>query len=300
METYRKYIYENSKGDKLHLNESGDAFLYNVSGMGYSYSNEISQTEYDTFLELQKTDIAREPLSGNYIISADDNESIYQAKRYAESVLNYDQILNRTQNKRIRGKLHYQNDLGFPVFAYVLVKDFKFGEITEDSDELEISLSFDMLSKNWISEEPKVYSIDLNEDISYYNHAFGHPIGHVDPDAGFYKRLQISISGNDVAYITVSIEGEVNGFRMEITNEDGSSCHVIKYLNNIPKGSIMELNMIDIFTKQDGENCIAGFDIVNYDIPFFYILPGNYTLRFGAEKLNGSVAINIYESWVSG
>lgn len=300
METYRKYIYENSKGDKLHLNESGDAFLYNVSGMGYAYQNEISQTEYDTLLELQKTDISREPVAGTYLISGDKNEDIYQLKRYAEGVLNYDQIINRTQNKRIRGKLYYQNALGQPVFAYVLIKDFKFGEIAEDSDELEINLSFDMLSKNWISEQPKVYSIDLNEDIQYFQHPYGHPFGHVDPDAGYYKRLSISISGNDVAYITVSIEGEVRGFRMEIMNEDGTSGHRIKYKNEIPAGSVMELNMIDIYTRQDGENCISGFDIVNYDIPFFYILPGRYTLKFGAEYLNGRVAINIFESWVSG
>lgn len=90
----------------------------------------------------------------------------------------------------------------------------------------------------------------------------------------------------------------MSGFTL--TLRSATETYNIKYAGEVPEGSTMVLDMIDMYAKVDGINCLSKFDIVNYDIPFFQVIPGNYSMLIGAENLSGKAQIEIYESWVSG
>lgn len=301
MNEYRKLIYENSIGQKLYLAEDSHAFLYNLDNMGYSYENEISTTEYDTFMQLERTDIVRSEISGIYTISYDSNADIYTAKNSAEKILNYDQVVNRIREKKVHGKLHYTNAAGRKVYAYALLKSFEFGEIEESDDkQLLINISFSLLTKNWIAAEPKVFVMELLET-DFLGHPLGHPFGHVSDAAQNNQTLFFDVSGNDIAYIVIRVYGEVSNPSLsiiDVSNPDEK--YTIKYLGTIPDGSILEINMIDMYATVDGVNAIADFDIVNYSIPFFNLIPGQYMMNMHSDLNRGKYQIEIYDSWVSG
>lgn len=301
MDEYRKLIYENSIGQKLYLTEDSHAFLYNLDKMGYSYENEISTTEYDTFMQLERTDIVHPEISGIYTIGYDANADIYTAKNAAEKILNYDQVVNRTREKKVHGKLHYTNAAGRKVYAYALLKSFEFGEIEESDDkQLLINISFSLLTKNWISMEPKVFVMELLET-DFLGHPFGHPFGHVSDAAQNNQTLLFDVSGNDIAYIVIRVYGEVTNPSLSIIDlSDPDEKYTIKYLGTIREGSILEINMIDMYATVDGVNAIADFDIVNHSIPFFNLIPGRYMMNMQSDLNRGKYQIEIYDSWVSG
>lgn len=298
---YRTLIYENSIGQKLYLTKDANSFLYDLQNMGFSYTNEISTSEYDTWMQLERTDISRSDLSGTYLISYDSNSDIYTAKNAAEKILNYDQVLNRTRKNKVHGKLYYSNASARTVYAYALLKGFEFGEIEENEEnQLAIKISFSLLTKNWISIYPKTFSMELL-DTDFLGHPFSHPFGHVSDAEQNNQTLIFEVSGNDVAYIVIRVYGAVTNPSLSIWNfSNPDEKYTIKYLGTVQEGSVLEINMIDMYTTVDGVNAIADFDIVNYSIPFFNLVPGKYVMNMQSDLNRGKIQIDIYDSWVSG
>lgn len=300
MNNYRKLVYENSRGDKLQLNTSSNAFLWKLNGMGYSYNNEIISSSYDTYREVEAVEISQEKISGEYVISADNLSSIYEKKTFAEEILNYDQVLNRTRRKKTHGKLYCTNGEGRKVYCYALVSEFRFGEVDEDGDELTIDVSFDMITKNWISSEPLKLDISFEEDDQYCGHRYGHPFGHVAADADKAKKWNIAVGGTDTAYIVMKVYGEVGDPSFELENTKNGNKKTIKYKGVIPEGAVLTLSMIDLKATLDGTNVFGNFDIDSGDIPFFPIIPGEYKLKIDSNYNRGKVEVRIYESYASG
>lgn len=300
MSDYRVLTYKNSAGEEIDFSIPYKQFLYNIEGMGFEYENNIEESNFSDHVFLTNSKLMMPKFSGELtILSAfGENATIYSIQREIARILNYDQLMIR-QGIDVTGMLIYKNASSVEVYSRALIKTFDFGEIEEDGDELKIKVTFDRLSKTWISTTPKVVKINLEGSDQSHKHPFKHPYTH----GKVYKAGSGSITnvgGNHFAKLIISIHGEVSAFTLTIKNQITKQEKKIKYDGNIAVGETLTINNFDMYVRKNGVNAIALFDLFAADQPFFDLMPSMpYEISFDSLNLRGLIEVSIYETWVS-
>ncbi|EUJ56621.1 phage distal tail protein domain-containing protein [Listeria fleischmannii] len=302
--TFRTLKYENSGGKQVDLTIPASHFLYELKNAGFSYTNEISQSNYTDRLEVDSTSLNHQNISGVLEIhsSVNDNASIYTQQEEIATILNYDQLVRKATNSEVSGKLIYKNATGVEVYCPVLVSDFNFGEI-EEMDEvlrvLSVDISFSRLSKTWLATTPQTVKFSLEGTDESHMHPYKHPWTHGEVYIAGTGSIK-NIGGNDLAKLIVNVQGEVSAFTLEIKNTAGTFIKRIKYDGLVFSGETLTIDNFSLSVKKNNVNAIKDFDLFVGDVPFFDLMPNDqYTIKVNSENLRGEIELLIYESWVS-
>lgn len=298
--TYRTISYKNSAGEIVDFSMPYQQFLYNLEGMGFAYENTIEESNYSDHIYVANTKLTTPDFSGELSLLSvfGDNRNIYENQREVTRVLNYDQLM-RQQGIEAYGTLIYKNASGIEMFSRALIKSFSFGEIEEDGDELKVKISFDRISKTWVSTVPKKVQINLEGSDEAHKHPFSHPWTHGQTYKAGSGTIT-NIGGNHFAKLVIKIHGEVSAFTLIIRDTTSSFMKQIKYEGNVNKGETLVIDNFEMFVRKDGVNSIAYFDLFSADPPFFDLLPGvPYAISVDSQNLRGSIEVELYETWVS-
>jgi hypothetical protein len=303
MTEYRKLVYENSRGERVDLTVPFKSFLYELEGMGFSYENDILETNYTDRLAVDSTRLNVPPISGNLLISdlLGNNAKIYEVEAYIAGVLNYDQLVRKSTGDDASGKLFYTNARGVEVYSPVLIKNFSFGEIEEDEGQkiLEVDIQFDRLSKTWLSVKPRTILISMEGSNEAHYHPYNHPWSHGEVFAQGNGEIT-NIGGNDLAKFILSVNGEVSEFQLALEHVTTGDIKTIKFDRTLLAGESLVINNFELSARIGGANAVAYFDFIDGDVPFFDLMPeSRYKVTVSSPVLRGSVSLEVYESWVS-
>ncbi|PNP90616.1 hypothetical protein BMT55_11590 [Listeria newyorkensis] len=304
MNHYRTLIYENGAGERIDLTVPQSHFLYELTGAGFSYTNEISESNYTDKLDVDSTSLDHADIAGNLEIrdAINSNASIYEKQEKIATILNYDQLIRKATGDETHGKLIYQNDTGIEVYLPVLIANYEFGEITVEEEILHvlaIAISFTRLSKTWLSITPQTIEFSLQGTDEAHFHRYKHPWRHGEVFEAGNGSIAM-IGGNDLAKLIVKVYGEVATFTMRIKDVVSGIVRTIKYDANVFDNEILIINNFDLSTTKNGVNVINDFDLFLADVPFFDLLPNRkYALHVDSESLRGKIELQIFESWVS-
>ena len=296
--TYRKLSYMNSKNEMIEFNvENVEVFLFEITGMGFSYLNEITDTNYQNVRKLVSTKNETNEITGRLEIIKKTNREIYATELEIASILNYDQLqIRRGQN--VYGKLLYQNATGRQIFIPCLIKGFIFGE-TNDVEgylHLPIEVTFERLTRVWYNYAPTIYHFEM-EGGTAHGHPYNHPYSHMKP-AGF-GNVGV-LSGNDLAKFNLEITGYFSNFTLTFTNMDTQEEQRIVYLGNISGDETLIVDNFNLSIRKNGVTDMRNIDLIEGNSPFFDLMPkARYSFKFDAAILEGRVRMYIYESWVS-
>lgn len=176
---YRTISYRNSAGEIADFSMPYQQFLYNIEGMGFAYDNTVEESNYSDHVYVANTRLATADFTGELSLLSifGDNRNIYENQRELTRILNYDQLM-RQQGADAYGTLIYKNASGIEMFSRALIKSFNFGEIEEDGDELKVKVSFDRISKMWVSAKAKKVTINLEGSDEAHKHPYSHPWTH--------------------------------------------------------------------------------------------------------------------------
>ncbi|EAE9329617.1 hypothetical protein AB6M11_001526 [Listeria monocytogenes] len=297
---YRTISYRNSAGEIADFSMPYQQFLYNIEGMGFAYDNTVEESNYSDHVYVANTRLATADFTGELSLLSifGDNRNIYENQRELTRILNYDQLM-RQQGADAYGTLIYKNASGIEMFSRALIKSFSFGEIEEDGDELKVKVSFDRISKMWVSAKAKKVTINLEGSDEAHKHPYSHPWTHGQTYKAGSGTIT-SIGGNHFAKLIIRIHGEVSAFTLTIKDTTSRFQKRIKYDGNVNQGETLIIDNFDMFVRKDGVNSIANFDLFAADPPFFDLMPGvPYAISVDSQNLRGSVEIDIYETWVS-
>ena len=295
---HRRLSYINSKNEMVDFNpESIEVFLFELTGVGFSYFNDISDTNYQNVRRLKSSRNETNEITGSLEIINYTNKSIYLDEKRISTILNYDQLVAR-ENTNVYGKLVYENETGNKLWIPCLIKNFIFGE-TNDEDgylKLPIELSFDRLTRIWYSYIPLEYVFEL-EGGTGHGHSFRHPYSHMVP-AGF-GNVGI-VSGNDLAKFYLEIYGPFSPFSLTFVNEQAKEEKKIVYADNVEEGEVLIIDNFKLSITKNNKVAMEGIDLVEGNSPFFDLKPNTqYSFIFDADILNGKVKMQIFEGWVS-
>lgn len=303
MTEYRKLVYENSNGQRVDLTVPFKSFLYELEGMGFSYENDIHETNYTDRLTVDSTRLNIPPISGNLLISdlLGNNAKIYEVEAQIAGILNYDQLVRKSTGEDVSGKLFYTNARGIEVYSPVLIKNFSFGEIEEDEGQkvLEIDIQFDRLSKTWLSVKPRKILISMEGSNEAHFHPYSHPWSHGKIFAQGNGEIT-NIGGNDLAKFILKVNGEVSEFELSLEHVATGVIKTIKFDRTLQAGESLVIDNFELKARIGQENAVANFDFINGDVPFFDLIPeSRYRVSVNSLVLRGSIELEIYESWVS-
>ncbi|EAC8156413.1 hypothetical protein ID52_05450 [Listeria monocytogenes] len=297
---YRTISYRNSAGEIADFSMPYQQFLYNIEGMGFAYDNTIEESNYSDHVYVANTRLATADFTGELSLLSifGDNRNIYENQRELTRILNYDQLM-RQQGADAYGTLIYKNASGVEMFSRALIKSFSFGEIEEDGDELKVKVSFDRISKMWVSAKAKKVTINLEGSDEAHKHPYSHPWAHGQTYKAGSGTIT-NIGGNHFAKLIIRICGEVSAFTLTIKDTTSRFQKRIKYDGNVNQGETLIIDNFDMFVRKNGVNSIANFDLFAADPPFFDLMPGvPYAISVDSQNLRGSVEVDIYETWVS-
>lgn len=304
IDTYRKLVYENSIGEKVDISLPFNSFIYDLQGMGFSYENDIQENNYTDRLTVASNRLINQSIKGKLIITdlLQRNSSIYDLQENIARILNYDQLVRKVSRKDVSGKLYYTNASGRQVYTPCIIRNFSFGEISEQEEiwkELEVGIEFDRLSKTWIGVTPKTIIIFLQGSDEAHYHPYNHPYTHGETyQAG--NGAIANIEGTDLAKIIMKVNGEVTPFTLTIEDLYSKDIKEIKYDSTIFEGETLIINNFEYSCLKNGIKAINDFDLYGADSPFFDLLPNtDYKISVDSANLRGSIEIEIYESWVS-
>ncbi|EUJ22994.1 hypothetical protein PGRAN_11383 [Listeria grandensis FSL F6-0971] len=273
MNQYRTLIYENIAGERIDLTVPQAHFLYELTGAGFSYTNEVSESNYTDKLDVDSTSLQHADITGLLEIrdAINSNRSIYEKQERIATILNYDQLIRKATGEETHGKLLYKNDTGIEVYLPVLIANYEFGEITVEEEilhVLEVTISFTRLSKTWLATTPQVIVFSLQGTDESHFHRYKHPWQHGEVfEAG--NGSIATIGGNDLAKLIVKVYGEVSTFTMRIKDALSGMIKTIKYDANVFDNEVLIINNFDLSTTKNGVNVIRDFDLFLGRCPIF-------------------------------
>ena len=269
--------------------------------MGFSYSNQIRDSNYANDITISSEGIAYQTLAGNLKITdlSFSNKAIYRRQEEIARILNYDQLIMKTQGRRAVGRLHYENDTGQKVFTPALINSFTFGEIIDDGLlEIPVSIVFDR-GKTWINETPIITRISLQGSDESHIHPYSHPWTHGKVETAGNGRIS-RVGGTDLAMTVITVNGYMAPFTLHLKNTKTGDIRSIVYNNTVGNNKALVINNMERYVYLDGMSAIGDFDLIRGDSPFFDLMPNSdYEISFESEVIDGDVLIEIYETWVS-
>lgn len=303
MNMYRTLEYENLNGERLHMNIPDDTFLYDLGGSGFEYSIGLAENNYTDNISVTSVLPVNIPVSGTLTIedAAGDNTRLYEKLENAARILNYDQLVNRQNDKKVFGRLKYQNARGVRVYTPALVQAFSFGEINDEGEKnIPVQLTMQRGSNVWISQTPITTIISMVGQDDAHRHPYGNPWHHgITYRAG--NGSVSAVKGTDLGKLVIKVHGEVrDNFQLTFAALNGLFSRTIVYTQPVLGNKTLTIDTINVSADLDGENVIGNFDFRNGDSPFFGLLPNtDYRMSLVSATLQGSVEIEIYETWVT-